>query len=107
MADPHAIANYRGMVSASARRARMDDGLLTDRRTAPLVADTGSARTPALRPGPGLREDVDHGGAAGALLPLLRVRRLVETHATVWAMCILGPSVRGPRTNRAKWTLAL
>src|SRR5580704_11761634 len=74
MADPHAIANDRGMVSATARRARMDDGLLTDRRTAPLVADAGSARTPTLRPGPGLREDVDHGGAAGALLPLLRVR---------------------------------
>src|ERR1700730_13959259 len=55
-------------------RASIGDGLLTDRRTPPAVADAVSARAPALRPGPGLREDVDHGGSAGALLPLLRVR---------------------------------
>src|ERR1700685_2806677 len=40
----------------------------------PSVADAGSARAPAIRPGPGLREDVDHGGPPGPLLPLLRVR---------------------------------
>src|SRR6202795_2624588 len=74
MADPYAIVNYRGMISTTAGRARMGDGLLTDRRTAPPVADAGSARAPALRPGAGLRENVDHGGSAGALLPLFRVR---------------------------------
>ena len=35
------------------------------------------------------------------------LHRLLETHATVRALCILGPSVRSPRSNRAKRTLAL
>src|SRR5260370_36181939 len=52
----------------------MGDGLFIDRRTFPTVADASSARAPALRPGPGLGGDVGHGGSAGALLSLLRVR---------------------------------
>src|SRR5271155_295161 len=60
-------------LKAAAGRARIIDGF-TDRRTPARVVDSGSARAAALRPGPGLREDVDHGGAARALLPLLRMR---------------------------------
>src|ERR1700736_3826339 len=61
-------------MKAAARSARIIDGLLTDRRTPAPVANAGFARAPSLWPGPGLREDVDCGSSASAILPLLRGR---------------------------------
>jgi hypothetical protein len=70
-----------------------------------LEADNWTDPLPALVTGR-LRA-VGDGGRVNSPVITGALHRFLETHATVRAMCILGPSVRSPRTNRAKRTLAL